>query len=119
MAYPDKDRILEVMDKINKGRLKSTNIIGKDASPIDRMKFNICQQIIKFKRVNDYNNKELSQIVGVGPAVISRVLHCQIERFKVDSLLRYYLCLLTSTNDKKLMKKFSKKLADFLSKDAA
>ena len=119
MAYPDKDRILKVMKNIKKGKMKPTMVVGKDASPMDKMKFNICQQIIRFKRMNDYTNKELAEIIGVGPSVISRVLHCRIERFKIDSLLGYYFCLLISSDDKKLMKKFNKELEEFLSDYAA
>jgi hypothetical protein len=115
MSYPDKDRIYKVLDRIEKGKIKPTRLIGKDSSPIDKMKFNVCQKIIKFKRINEYSNKELAEIIDVGPAVISRVLHCQIDRFKVDSLLSYYLSLVVSTKDKKLMKSFEKELADFLS----
>ena len=76
-------------------------------------------KIIKFKRLKDYSNKDLSEIIDVGPAVISRVLHCQIEKFKIDSLLGYYLCLVISSNDKKLMKNFDKELTEFLADDAA
>ena len=86
---------------------------------MDKMKFNICQKIIKFKRIKNYSNKDLSEIIDVGPAVISRVLHCQIEKFKIDSLLGYYLCLVISSNDKKLMKSFNKELTEFLADDAA
>ena len=119
MTYPNKERILKVLDKIQKGKLKPTKMIDKDASPMDKMKFNICQQIIKFKRNKDYSNKDLSEIIGVGSAVISRVLHCHIDRFKIDSLLSYYSCLVTSSQDKKLMKKFNRELTTFLTMDDA
>ena len=115
MSYPDKERIYKVLDNINSGKMKPTEIISDDASPIEKMKFNICQKIIKFKRTRDYSNKNLAEIIDVGPAVISRVLHCQIDRFKVDSLLGYYFSLVVSTKDKKLMKNFEKELSEFLS----
>ena len=115
MSFPDKERIYKVLDRIDKGNMKPTSLIGSDASPIDKMKFNICQKVIKFKRVRDYSNKELAEIIDVGPAVISRVLHCQIDRFKVDALLGYYFSLVVSTKDKKLMKSFEKELTEFLS----
>ena len=119
MGYPDKNRILKVLESIEKGKVKPTSIINKDSSPMDKMKFNICQNIIKFKRLNSYTNIELSEIIDVGPAVISRVLHCQIDKFKIDSLLGYYFSLVISSNDKKLMKRFNEELAGFLSGDAA
>lgn len=119
MTFPDKERILKVLNKIEKGKISPTNIISDDASPIDKMKFNICQKIIKFKRTYEYSSKEIAEIVGVGPAVISRVLHCQIDKFKIDTLLSYYFCLIVSSQDKRLIRKFNKELADFLSDDVA
>lgn len=119
MSFPDQDRIFKVMDKIKKGKVKPTKIIDKNSSPLDIMKFNICQQVIKFKRDHEYLNQELAEIIGVGPAIISRVLHCEIDRFKIDSLLNYYLCLMMSTKNKKLMAKVNKELIEFLKDDAA
>jgi membrane protein YdbS with pleckstrin-like domain len=109
----------EIMEDIKSGKIKATELIDPSASPIDKMKFNICQQIIKFKREHDYTNLELSEIIGVGPAVITRILHCQINRFKVDSLLNYYFSLVISSKDKRLIKKFHEELSDFLKNFAA
>lgn len=119
MSYPDKERIFKVLDKIKSGKIKSTEVLDASASPIDKMKFNICQQILKFKREKDYSNLELSEIIGVGPAVVSRILHCQIDRFKVDSLLTYYFSLVVSTNNNKLIKQFNEELSEFLKDIAA
>lgn len=119
MSYPDKERIFKVLDKIKKGKIKSTEVLSSSASPIEKMKFNLCQQILKFKRVNHYSNIELSEIMGVGPAVVSRILHCQISKFKVDSLLSYYFSLVLSSNNNKLIKQFNEELSDFLKDSAA
>lgn len=119
MSYPDKERIFKVLDKIKSGKIKPTEIIHAKASPIDKMKFNICQQILRFKRENAYSNLELSEILGVGPAVVSRILHCQINKFKVDSLLSYYFSLVISSKNPKLIKQFNQELSDFLKDEAA
>lgn len=118
MSYPDEKRILKVMEKIKSGKLKPTQVIDKDASPLDKMKFNICQRIIAFKREYNYSNLDLSKIIGIGPAVISRILSCQLNKFKVDSLLSYYFALIISSQDKKLIKRFHEELAEFM-KDLA
>lgn len=113
MTYPNQDRIFKVLDKIKAGKIKATEVIDDSASPIDKMKFNICQAILVFKHEHAYSNKEMSEILGVGPAVVSRITHCQINKFKVDSLLDYYFSLLVSTKNKKLIKKFNEELSSF------
>lgn len=119
MSYPNKERIFKVLDKIKSGKIKSTEVLHASASPIDKMKFNICQRILKFRREHDYSNLELAEIIGVGPAVVSRILHCQINRFKVDSLLTYYFSLVLSSKNTKLIRKFKEELSDFLRDMAA
>ncbi len=118
MSYPDKEKVLKILDKIKSGKIKPTEIIDKNASPIDKMKFNICQKILRFKREKNYSNLELSEIIGVGPAVVSRILHCQISKFKVDSLLTYYFSLVISSKNPKLFKQFNEELSDFLKDEA-
>ncbi len=118
MSYPDQNRIFKVLDKLKTGKIKPTELISDSASPIEKMKFNICQCILLFKREYNYTNLELAEILGVGPAVVSRIIHCQISKFKIDSLLNYYFCLVISTKDKKLIKKFNDELSSFM-KDLA
>jgi hypothetical protein len=118
MSYPNHQRIFKVLDKIKAGKIKATALIDESASPIDKMKFNICQAILVFKRQHEFSNIELAEILDVGPAVISRILHCQINKFKVDSLLGYYFTLVVGSKNKKLLTKFNKELSDFL-KDLA
>ncbi len=118
MSYPDQKRIFKVLDKIKSGKIMATQLIDESASPIDKMKFNICQAILLFKREHDFSNLELAEIMDVGPAVVSRILHCQITKFKVDSLLGYYFSLVVSSKDKKLIKKFNEEVSTFL-KDLA
>ncbi|MDH4467951.1 MAG: hypothetical protein QE271_07825 [Bacteriovoracaceae bacterium] len=114
MSYPNQERIFKVLDKIKSGKIKATQLIDKSASPIDKMKFNICQAILLFKREHNFSNLELAQILGVGPSVVSRILHCQISKFKVDSLLGHYFSLIVSSKNKNLIKKFNNELSEFL-----
>ncbi len=118
MTYPDQDRIFKVLDKLKTKKIKATELIGESASPMDKMKFNICQCILLFKREHNYTNLEIAEILGIGPAVVSRIIHCQIAKFKIDSLLNYYFSLVISSKDKKLIKKFNDELSGFM-KDLA
>jgi len=102
------------MELIRKGKIKPTIIIDKDAPPLDQMKFNLCQRILKFKREQELTGQDIAKILDLGPAVVSRILHCQISRFKVDALLGYYFTLILSTDNDKLIEKFKKEVASFL-----
>lgn len=118
MAYPSKEEIVKVLDQIERGRIKATRLIPANASLSDQVKFALCQRVIRFKMVRGYSNKELGQLMGVTPAVVTRIVHCHIERFKIDSLLSYYECLLISLKSKKAISDFKKELGGLLTKAA-
>lgn len=65
MTYPDQNRIFKVLEKLKTKKIRPTEVIGESASPMDRMKFNICQCILVFKREHNYTNLELAEILGV------------------------------------------------------
>lgn len=119
MKYPSKERISKVLEKIEKRKIKPTRLISKNATPVEKVKFNICQLIIKYKRNHDYLNKDVAEIINVTPAVISRIVHCQIDKFSIESLLNYYYCLLLSSKDKRSLKRFDTYLEKFLKDMAA
>ena len=119
MKYPEKERILKVLEKIEQKKILPTKLISSDASITDKMKFGICQKIIRYKRDADFSGKELAEILGVTPAVVSRILHCSIERFTIDTLLAYYEKLLFAKKDKKALKEFKKQLETFFTDQAA
>jgi predicted XRE-type DNA-binding protein len=114
MKFPDNKRILKILDLIQKNKLKSLRIPPVDAPALDKMKFNICQKILKFKMNNNYSSKELALILGVSPAMISRIAHAEIEKFKIDSLISYYETLLLTKNNKKVLNQFNKSISKFL-----
>jgi hypothetical protein len=117
MKYPDKDRILKVLNMINNKQFIPVKIPAIDAPAPDLIKFNICQKIIKFKMDSGFTNKELANILGVTPAMITRIIHCEINKFKIDSLLYYYESLLITKKNKKILAKFKKSLVNFLKDD--
>jgi predicted XRE-type DNA-binding protein len=114
MKYPDKERVLKVLDMIQKKKLKSLKVPPIDAPALDKMKFNICQKILKFKMDNNYSSKDLALILDVSPAMISRIAQAEIEKFKIDSLLSYYETLLVTKNNKKVLNQFNKTISKFL-----
>jgi len=119
MKYPEKERILKVLEQIEQKKILPTKLLSHDASTTQKVKFGICQKIIRYRRETEYTGKELAEILGVTPAVISRILHCNIERFTIDTLLAYYEKLLFAKKDKKALKEFKKQFEMLFADEAA
>ncbi len=119
MRYPEKERIIKVLEKIEQKKVLPTKLLSADAPISDKIKFAICQKMIRYKREMEFTGKELADILGVTPAVTSRILHCAIERFTIDTLICYYEKLLFAKKDKKALKEFKKQLENLFMDQAA
>ena len=56
------------------------------ATPLDHFRWEICQQILKYKQDNDITQRELSSTLNMDESEISRVLHHRIEKVSTDKL---------------------------------
>ena len=121
MSYPSKDEILSILSEIEANEKSGEAVYYKglpvDASPIDKMKYNICQNILKYKHSKKFSNVALGKLLSINPSAVSRIIHCHIDKFKLDILLQYYQVVLISMNDPKLMKSYEKKMESFFKDD--
>ena len=121
MTHPNREEILEILKEIenkeNKGEVVANKGLPANASPIDKMKYQLCQNISKYKRLKGFSNIDLSKLLKIDPSMISRITHCHIEKFKVDSLLTYYQVILLSLKEPSFLKHFEEKLSDLIDND--
>jgi predicted XRE-type DNA-binding protein len=109
---------MKVLKDIETKKIIPVKIPAQNATALDQMKFNICQKIILFKLDNHFSGKDLAKILGVTPAMVCRIVHCDIGKFKIDSLLYYYESLLIANKDKAILAEFNKTLKEFLKQAA-
>ena len=67
---------------INKG-------LTPHATPIEKAKYEVCQNILRYKRENNLNEKELTQKIKIKPSKLDYLLFCHIEHFTLDELVLY------------------------------
>lgn len=60
-----------------------------DATPVERFRWDICQQFVKIKRQKGYKQTELAELIGVDKSDVHRILHHRIDQFSTDRLLGY------------------------------
>lgn len=68
--------------RINKG-------LTLDATPIEKAKYEVCQNILRYRRENNLTEKELAQKTGIKPKKSNALLFCHIEEFTLDELVLY------------------------------
>ena len=93
----------KVIEKLNKLSQQELDAICKEikekgwinkgltphATPLEKSKYEICQNILRYKRENNLNKKELAQRIKIKSAKLNHLLFCHIEHFTLDELVLY------------------------------
>jgi predicted XRE-type DNA-binding protein len=87
MRYPSAKK-LEEMDKKLKD-VEGARALPKNATYVERIKYDLCKRIIAFIRVNRITQAELAGRLGLDPARVSEIVNYKIDKFTVDTLLIY------------------------------
>jgi predicted XRE-type DNA-binding protein len=85
--WPKKEKLNEVMKNLEGA--DASRMLPRDASTVDKIKFELCKSFIIYKQENDMNQRELAQKLEIDPALMSKILHYHIEEFTIDRLVRY------------------------------
>ena len=91
MKYPSKEK-LKAMEKLLKD-VEGAKSLPKNATPIDRLKYDLCREIVSYLVTNRVNQKDLAEELKVDPAVVSRIVNYNFESFTVDILGSYVSAL--------------------------
>ncbi|CAI2184644.1 4130_t:CDS:2, partial [Funneliformis geosporum] len=60
-----------------------------DATPLEKTKYNICQNILRYQRENHLSDKEIAKRINLTQAETEDILFCRIPYFTLDRLMTY------------------------------
>ena len=73
--------------------IKCTHFVAKNASPVDKVKYHICEKFVIYKNNTKVTQKSLAQRVETDEAIMSKILHYNIEEFTIDRLVKFLAAL--------------------------
>lgn len=85
--FPNEKDLKKVRDLLEKS--PATRLLPKNAPPVDRAKHTICQEIVKFKNLHGLSQRDLAEKMGIDEALVSKLVHYQLDEFTTDRLIRY------------------------------
>jgi len=88
MGMPSKAELMRALKRLEK--VEGSLALADDATPLERFRYDICQQFIKYKIRNKVSQKEISEILSIDEAKISKILHHNIDEFSTDRLISLY-----------------------------
>ncbi len=66
-----------------------TEMLGPEATDLERLKFDICQVIVKYMVKKDLTQRALAKELGINESLVSNLVHHKIHLFTVDRLMGY------------------------------
>lgn len=87
MRYPSKSEIAAMDKKLR--RAKGTSMTGLYGSPADRFRWELCQNIVRYKVRNNMSQVELAKKLRIDPARISDIVRHRVDKVSTDKLLNY------------------------------
>jgi predicted XRE-type DNA-binding protein len=62
--------------------------LNADATPLEQFRYDLCQRLIAYMRINRMKQKELAKKLGIDEPEMSRILRHRIEKVSTDKLAR-------------------------------
>lgn len=85
--FPSHAELKEVRAKLEKS--PATKLLPKNATAVDRAKFSICEKFVIYKNERKLTQRALAEKIGIDEALMSKILHYNIEDFTTDRLLKF------------------------------
>jgi len=86
MAYPSNEKIVEMLKRLEKA--DGTLVIDREnASASDLLKYDLCQQFIKYLMKKKISQMALAEELGIDRAIVNKIILRKIEYFSADRLI--------------------------------
>ena|SRR5690606_10833905 len=84
MKFPTQKDIKEALKNIQDD--DDTYVIAEDASNVDKTKFELCQNFIRYLRLKQCSQADLARQLEIDRSRINWIIKCRIEHFTIDRL---------------------------------
>ena len=88
MGFPSKEQIKKALKRLEK--VEGTLALPEHPTALQKFRWEICQNFIKYKRVHKCTQKALAETLGIDEPKVSKILHHRIDEFSTDRLITLY-----------------------------
>lgn len=89
--FPSEKEIKEMCQKLSDPNYSRVNfVLGDSATPLEKSKYEICQNIARYKRENNLSEKDIGKKLGIKPVKrLECLFFSHINEFTLDELVEY------------------------------
>ncbi|CAI2161586.1 13870_t:CDS:1 [Funneliformis geosporum] len=79
----------EIFRQVESDECLGSKALGKDATVLEKIKYELCQSIVRYKRKKQLDLKKISRLLKLDELAANKLLHYYTENFALDSLISY------------------------------
>lgn len=87
MGFPTNKELKKVRKELS--AVEGSRHVGDEETPVDKIKYAICQKFVSYHLKTGITQKELSILLGIDEGLVSKLLRNRIESFTLDRMLRF------------------------------
>lgn len=84
MKYPKKEKIEEVLKRINDDDF--SDVLSSGASHVDKTKYELCKKFVSYLNEEKMSQAELARRLGIDRSRINWIVKYKINNFTIDKL---------------------------------
>lgn len=87
MNFPSEKKLKKIRKSLE--NIEGSRLVGEEGTPVDRLKYIICQKFLEYHMETGISQKELAILIGIDEALVSKLLRNRVESFSLERLLRF------------------------------
>jgi hypothetical protein len=88
--FPNDKEIERITKHFSSSNCKEINIgLSLDATELDKAKYDVCQNISRYKRINKLTSSELAKKIGISKEKTDDILFGRISNFNFEELVSF------------------------------
>jgi predicted XRE-type DNA-binding protein len=85
--FPNETELKEIRKQTS--RTRGSQGLSPDAGPLDRAKYEVCEQLLVFMKKKKLNQRQLADLLDAPETRVSEIIHYRIDKFTLDRLIAY------------------------------
>lgn len=85
--WPNKEDLKRMAKKL--ARAKGTQSLPPHASPVEQIKYSLCEVVVRYCVEHEISQRELAHILEVNESRVSEMVHYRIEKLTIDRLVKH------------------------------
>lgn len=88
-TFPSPEELKRVRKEIANSNHRVNKGLSLNATPIEKVKYELCQKIACYQRENNLSEERLSQRLGITERIAEYILFAHISKLTLDKLIDY------------------------------